>query len=191
MTQSQSFITFYTLLLGLGLAVLLTGVANFVRHKRVGEAGPLTILLTVLIVFEFLSGWAGADNSFNQVNADIATLLLPFGTGACYFIAAVLMFPGANETEATALETYVTEQSRTIALLLFVANALLICAEYGAVRQRFASDPAYFWQFYLPYNGAILACYAVATESRARRVQLGALTVLLAVYLWVTIGQRV
>lgn len=170
--------------------MLLTGVANVFRYRRVREAGPLTVLLTILIIFEFLSGWAGADNSFNRVNADIATLLLPFGIGACYFVAAVLMFPDAGETQGASIEDYVSGQVRTIAVLLLIANALLLWAENDAIRFKAATNPS-FWSFYLPYNGAILGCYALAAATRARRVQIAALAVLVIVYLGVTISQRV
>ena len=89
MSASDAFITFYTLLLGLGVAALLTGFARVLRRKRLREIGMIGLLLCVLIVFEFLSGWAGALRTFRNVDADIASLVLPFGTGACYFMAEV------------------------------------------------------------------------------------------------------
>ena len=61
MSQSDAFIAFYTLLLGLGLAALLTGFADVLRRHRLREVGAVGALLSSLIIFEFLTGWSGAD----------------------------------------------------------------------------------------------------------------------------------
>lgn len=65
MNQSAAFIAFYTLLLGLGIAALLTGLADIMRHHRLREVGLVGGLLSVLIIFEFLTGWSGSTRAFN------------------------------------------------------------------------------------------------------------------------------
>ena len=187
MSPSDAFITFYTLLLGLGLAALLTGFAGVLRRKRLREVGWTGLLLCVLIVFEFLSGWAGALRTFGEVDVKIASLALPFGTGACYFMASVLVFPEPGEIETVGVGPYISEQVRTIAFFLFTANLMLIGAELPYFRTTFATDPARIWFFYLPYNGAILACYAILMAVRSRRIAVAAMALLTAVYAWVTV----
>jgi hypothetical protein len=187
MSPSDAFITFYTLLLGLGLAALLTGFAAILRRKLLREVGVLGLLLCVLIVFEFLSGWAGALRTFQHVNVNIASLALPFGTGACYFMAAVLVFPEPGEIESVGVARYISAQVRTIAFFLFAANLMLIGAEFSYVRATFATNPARIWFFYLPYNGAILACYAILMAIRSRTIAICAMASLVCVYAWVTL----
>jgi len=191
MSPSDAFITFYTLLLGLGVAALLTGFAGILRRKRLQEVGLLGLLLCVLIVFEFLSGWAGALRTFHDANVNMASLALPFGTGACYFMASVLVFPEPAEIETVGVGPYISRQVRTIAFLLFAANLMLIGAEIPYVRATATTDPARIWYFYLPYNGAILACYAILMAVRSRRIAIAAMAALIAVYAWVAVTLRI
>lgn len=191
MSPSDAFITFYTLLLGLGLAALLTGVAGVLRRKRLRDVGWMGLLLCVLIVFEFLSGWAGALRTFSEVDVNIASLALPFGTGACYFMASVLVFPEPSEIETVGVGSYISEQVRTVAFFLFAANLMLIGAELPYFLATLAGDPARIWFFYLPYNGAILACYAILMAVRSRRIAVATMAALTTVYAWVTVTLRI
>lgn len=191
MSASDAFITFYTLLLGLGVAALLTGFAGVLRRKRLREIGMIGLLLCVLIVFEFLSGWAGALRTFRNVDADIASLVLPFGTGACYFMASVLIFPEPGDIEEMGVGSYISGQVRTIAAFLFVANLMLIGAELPHERAVFETDPAHIWLFYVPYNAAILACYGVMMATRSRSIAICAMVTLIFVYAYVTITRAI
>ncbi len=80
---------------------------------------------------------------------------------------------------------------RTIALLLFTANALLVLAEIPTILGKSAIDPAYFWWFYLPYNASILGCYAAMIAAPRRPVAVAAMVALLAIYAWVTGSGRI
>ena len=68
---------------------------------------------------------------------------------------------------------------------------MLIGAELSYVRATFAINPARIWFFYLPYNGAILACYAILMAVRSRRIAIVAMAALIAVYSWVTVTLRI
>lgn len=190
MAATEAFFAFYTLLLGLGLASLLSRFADLLRHRRVRDIGPTPLLLATLIVFEFLSGWAGAARSFDAVEVNIASLSLPFLIGGCYFLASVLVFPEPGELEQRSVAEYVAEQLPKIAFFLFAANAVLIVAEMPAILERAAREPSY-WAFYIPYNGAILLSYIVMMTVRARRVTAAAMVLLLGIYLAVTVGRMV
>ena len=185
MSEGDAFIAFYTLLLGLGLAALLTGFADVLRRHRLREVGAIGALLSTLIIFEFLTGWSGADQ-FVHSNANVVSLLPAFGTGACYFLASVLIFPVPGELGERSIRDYVAGQVRTIASLLFAANALLVLAEIPSVLSKSAINPLYFWWFYLPYNASILGCYAVMIAVPRRPVAIAAMAALLALYAWVT-----
>ena len=191
MSQGEAFIAFYTLLLGLGIAALLTGFADVLRRHRLREVGAVGALLSSLIIFEFLTGWSGATRAFANSEAKVLSLLAPFGTGACYFLASVLMFPVPGEIGERSFRDYVGGQVRTIALLLFTANSLLVLAEIPSTMSRSAIDPPYFWWFYLPYNTAILGCYAVMIAAPRRRIAIAAMVALLAIYAWITGAGRV
>ena len=191
MSPSDAFITFYTLLLGLGVAALLTGFAGILRRKQLRDVGIAGLLLCILIVFEFLSGWAGALRTFRNVDVDIASLALPFGTGACYFMASVLIFPEPGEIETAGVGAYIFDQMPTIAFFLFAANLMLVGAEFPHERAVFASDPGHILRFYVPYNAAILVAYGVMMVVRSRRIALVAMTTLVLVYTWVTAARLI
>ncbi len=191
MSQGEAFIAFYTLLLGLGLAALLTGFADVLRRHRLREVGAVGVLLSSLILFEFLTGWSGATRAFANSEAKVLSLLAPFGTGACYFLASVLMFPVPGDLGERSVGDYISEQVRTIASLLFAANALLVLAEIPATLSKSAIDPTYFWWFYLPYNAAILGCYAAMIAAPKRQIAIVAMVALLAIYAWITGSGRV
>jgi hypothetical protein len=190
-SPSDAFITFYTLLLGLGVAALLTGFAGVLRRKQLRDVGILGLLLCILIVFEFLSGWAGALRTFRSVDVNIASLALPFGTGACYYMASVLMFPEPAEVENVSVSAYISGQVRTIAFFLFAANLMLVGAEFPHERAAFVIDPTHIWLFYLPYNASILACYGIMMRTGSRRIVIAAMIALILVYTWVTVAQLI
>ena len=191
MSPSDAFITFYTLLLGLGVAALLTGFAGVLRRKQLRDVGILGLLLCILIVFEFLSGWAGALRTFRHADVNIASLALPFGTGACYFMASVLMFPEAGDIEGASVGSYISGQVRTIAFFLFAANLMLVGAEFPHERAQLDINPTHIWLFYLPYNAAILVCYGAMMATRSRTIAIGAMVALMLVYTWVTVARLI
>ena len=190
MSSAEAFFAFFTLLLGLGLASLLSRFADLLRHLRLRDIGAVPLLLAVLIVFEFLSGWAGAARSFGSVEINIASLSLPFLIGGCYFLASVLVFPEPQELGDRDVHDYVASQLPKIAFFLFAANIFLIIAEMPAIWERAAREPGY-WAFYVPYNGAILASYVVMMAVRARRVTTAAMIALLLIYLTVTLSRAI
>jgi hypothetical protein len=191
-SPSDAFITFYTLLLGLGVAALLTGFAAVLRGKQLRHVSVAGMLLCILIVFEFLSAWAGALRTFRNVDVNIASLALPFGTGSCYFMASVRMFPEpASDGETIDVGAYIARQIRTIAFFLFAANLMLVAAEFPYERARFATDPGHILRFYVPYNAAILACYGLMMTLRSRRIATAAMVTLVLIYTWVTVARLI
>lgn len=144
MTAQDAFFAFYTLLLGLGIAGLLSGLAGIVRRHRTRQIGGVGAMLAVLILFEFLTAWSGAARFVTVDDARVASLLLPFATGACYFLASVLLFPDAADEGGMAdVKTYIAGQVRTLASLLFAANLLLILLEVPDVLAKAPRSPGY------------------------------------------------
>ena len=107
MSPNEAFMGFYTLLLGLGLATLLTRFADVLRRKQPLAIGLPRALLTLLVVFEFLSAWAGSTRVFQDAQVHIACLILPFATGACYFLATVLIYPELGDAGGTHIRAYI------------------------------------------------------------------------------------
>ena len=187
MSSSEAFVAFYTLLLGLGLAGLLTGFAGVMRRRQLRQVGISGWLLSVLIIFEFLTGWSGATRSFTHADAKVLMLLAGFGTGACYFLASVLIFPEPGEQAwAEGVGVYIADHIRMVALLLLAANVLLVVAEIPSTVAQTARDPFYLWGFYAPYNGAILLCYAAMARWPRHRFTPVSMIVLLVIYGLVT-----
>ena len=184
MTNGEAYSAFYTLLLGLGVAAMLTGLADVMRRKALREIGVNGWLLLVLILFEFLTGWVSSAGAMTlDEGAWAGALLLPFLTGACYFLVAVLLFPDAERRAGGGMSDYIANQTRTIALLLLAANTFLLTAEADHFRDQFANNAVRFWTFLLPYNAAILIAYAAIAGWPRRRIATIAMAALALVYI--------
>ena len=64
MSQFEFFMSFYGLLLGLGVAQLLSGLANLIREKSSPKLGVLTPLFAAVALIEMVSSYIDAwENS--------------------------------------------------------------------------------------------------------------------------------
>jgi len=80
---------------------------------------------------------------------------------------------------------------RTIAFLLFTAYLTLDIAESPAIIAKSAATPGFFWGSYMPYNSAILACYAVMIAAPRRKIAVFAMVALQLIYAWVTLVWKI
>ena len=67
MTAFEFFFSFYGLLLGLSLAVIATGAATAIQHRRKLRIGWLTPLLAVFVALDVASFWDFAWTMYRDV----------------------------------------------------------------------------------------------------------------------------
>src|SRR5215217_4037048 len=125
MSAFEFFFSFYGLLLGLSLAVIATGAAAAIQHRRKIRIGWLTPLLAVFVVLDVASFWDFAWTMFRDVPFSYGLLVASLVVAVVYFIAASLVFPHEVE-DGMSLDDHFFANKKVVLLLTAVANILAV-----------------------------------------------------------------
>ncbi|KQW80900.1 hypothetical protein [Brevundimonas sp. Root1279] len=125
MSAFEFFFSFYGLLLGLSLAVIATGAATAIQHRRKLRIGWLTPLLAVFVALDVASFWDFAWSTFRETPFSYGLLVASLVVAVVYFIAASLVFPHQIE-EGMSLDDHFFANKRIVLLLTTAANALAV-----------------------------------------------------------------
>ncbi|HEY0052669.1 MAG TPA: hypothetical protein VGB49_04575 [Caulobacteraceae bacterium] len=147
MSGFEFFFSFYGLLLGLSVAVIATGVATAIQHRKRIRIGYLTPLLAVFVMLDIASFWDQAWNNFRDLPFSYGLLVAGLFIALVYFIAASLVFPHDLDDGAS-LDDHFWANKKVVLFLLVVANALGLSAAIAANLDRAAA-------------GQIIGTYAV------------------------------
>jgi hypothetical protein len=182
MSKFEFFFAFYGLLLGLGVAELLQGVGSVVRARRIRSVGMQTGLMALGLLVVMMLTWLDAWTSLNRVELNMGSLAAPVAVAICYYLAAVIVFPKANE-EWESLDAYYAERKRYAVALMIVAELLItfvIFRDYWADQLR--DNPDRFWRRSVPINAAILVTFGILFLARRRAVDIGAWIALILLF---------
>lgn len=127
--------TFYGLLVGLGVAELLLGFMNLLRHRQRPKLGLLTPLLGVLVLLQMMALFIDAWTSLEAVQISMVSLAVPTLIGVAAFAACVLVVPREIE-EWPDLDAYFYRNRRIVLGLLVAVNILIIIHESAKVEAR-------------------------------------------------------
>jgi len=135
MSEFEFFFSFYGLLLGLCLAVIATGAANTIQHRRKLRIGWLTPLLAVFVALDVASFWDLAWTLFRDAPFSYGLLVASLIVALVYFIAASLVFPH-EITDGLSLDDHFWANRKVVLLLTTAANllALLVAAPIIAAK---------------------------------------------------------
>lgn len=175
MSQFEFFMTFYGLLVGLGVAELLLGFMNLLRHRQRPKLGLLTPLLGVLVLLQMMALFIDAWTSLKAVQITMAGLAVPTLIGIAAFAASVLVVPREIE-EWPDLDAYFYRNRRIVLGLLVAVNILIIVHESTKVEA----------QVLLPYimvNVLGFSLMGTAILVRHRVAIIASLIALIALYL--------
>ncbi|ATQ41649.1 hypothetical protein [Caulobacter mirabilis] len=125
MSAFEFFFSFYGLLLGLSVAVVATGVATAVQHRRKIRIGWLTPLLALFIGLDIASFWDSAWTNFRHLPFSYGLLVVGLAIATVYFVAASLVFPHQIE-DGMSLDDHFWANKRVVILLLVTANLLSV-----------------------------------------------------------------
>ncbi len=153
MSEFEFFFSFYGLLLGLCLAVIATGAAAAIQHRRKLRIGWLTPLLAVFVALDVASFWDLAWTLFRDAPFSYGLLVASLIVALVYFIAASLVFPH-EISDGLSLDDHFWANRKVVLLLTTAANtlALLVAAPIIAAKPAAA---------FLALNyGGTLALYA-------------------------------
>lgn len=123
MSAFEFFFSFYGLVLGLSVAVLATGAARAVKHRKTVRVGWLTPLLALFTALDIATFWDAAWANFRELPLSYGLLVGGLVVAVIYFIAASLVFPDETD-DAGPLDDHFWANKRTVLILLIVANLL-------------------------------------------------------------------
>lgn len=184
MNPFEFFFTFYSLILGLGIAELLSGFARAWRLRKLGRTAIAALMLGILVSWEIIVFWIAGWHQFRDVQVSTGSLALPFLIGGAYFVAAHMVFPDRPEEWET-LDGYYESVKTRVASAMLVANLLILIVDVESVRAMIEKG---MWQrlfaLYIPLNASILGAYLTLMLARRRWMDVAAMGMLFAWYGW-------
>lgn len=123
MSAFEFFFSFYGLLLGLSVAVIATGVATAIQHRKKVRIGWLTPLLAAFVGLDIASFWDQAWVNFQHLSLSYGLLVGGLVIALVYFVASSLVFPHRIE-DGDSLDDHFWSNKKFVLLLLIAANLL-------------------------------------------------------------------
>ena len=135
MSAFEFFFSFYGLLLGLSIAVIATGLATAIQHRRKIRIGWLTPLLALFVGLDIASFWDFAWTIFRDIPFSYGLLVTGLFIALVYFIAASLVFPHDIE-DGLSLDDHFWANKKLVLLLTTVANVIAVVVMIPAILDR-------------------------------------------------------
>ena len=150
MSAFEFFFSFYGLLLGLSVAVIATGLATAIQHRKKIRIGWLTPLLALFVGLDIASFWDFAWTIFRDIPFSYGLLVVGLIIALIYFVAASLVFPHAIE-DGLSLDDHFWANKKLVLLLTTVANIVALAVMIPVIMAR-------------PGGVVLLANYAVTVS---------------------------
>ncbi|HWQ85666.1 hypothetical protein [Brevundimonas sp.] len=183
MSAFEFFFSFYGLVLGLSVAVIATGLATAIQHRKKIRIGWLTPLLALFVGLDIASFWDSAWVNFRHLPFSYGMLIAGLAIALVYFIAASLVFPHDLD-DGQSLDDHFWANKKVVLMLTIMAN--LIGVAVVAIANMGRDGGMTIIQGYL----INLALYAllVAPAAFARRARLFAVLIGLHVVIYLVIA---
>lgn len=185
MSEFEFVFVLYSLVLGLSLVELLTGIGRTLEFKLARDAddkafaiGWLTPLLALFVILDLLSFWVLAWRVRDSVTASTGTVFGVLVFSSAYFLASRLVFPSAPENFSD-LDTHYFRVRRFI----FAMLTMMIAVQYVFL----FSVPDYAPRIVSPLNlmmtALLIALMLAAALIRTRKASIVVLTLLILRYI--------
>ncbi|MDP1913419.1 hypothetical protein [Brevundimonas sp.] len=135
MTAFEFFFGFFSLVMGLALVTVASGLANVLQARKVVPLGWLTPLLALLVLLDICSFWVIGWNNFQDVTISYGTIYLGLGMTLVYFLSAALVFP-KDSSEWPSLDDYYDSHKRLVLGGVLFSNAVGVIWRVMTVDQR-------------------------------------------------------
>jgi hypothetical protein len=175
MSQFEFFMTFYGLLLGLGVAELMLGFANLLRTKVRPKLGLLTPLLGATIFLQAMATFMDAWLKLQDIALNFRGLAIPTLIGICFFVLGIIVVP-RDLQEWDSLDDYFRATRKWSLGLLLAVNLLIIGYEFPLIQKLAVAGKEWNVAWYVFINAGLLAMLATALFARPRWVIATALT---------------
>ncbi len=124
MSAFEFFFSFYGMVLGLSVAVIATGFATAIQHRRSIRIGWLTLLLALFVSLDIATFWDSAWHTFRDAPFSYGMLVIGLAIALVYFIAASLIFPH-QIADGMDLDDHFRANKKVALLLTVAANVLM------------------------------------------------------------------
>lgn len=185
MSQFEFVFVLYSLVLGLSLVELLTGLGRTLEFMLAREQGDrafaigwLTPCLALFVILDLLSFWIFAWVVQEHVAADRFTVLGVVVFSSAYFLAARLVFPSSPEN-FTDLDTHYFRVRRTVfaMLLVMVAVQWAFLLSVPDLAAKLTTPSSLGW------TGVLVALMLAGIVVKGKRASIAVLVLLIARYL--------
>jgi hypothetical protein len=163
----EFFFSFYGMVLGLSVAVIATGFATSIQHRKAIRIGWLTLLLALFVSLDIATFWDAAWHTFRDAPFSYGMLVIGLAIALVYFIAASLIFPHQIE-DGMDLDAHFWSNKKVVLLLTAVANTVM--AVVSAVQLLGRPDAPGLIVFYALVLGLYLALIVPAALTRNRKL---------------------
>ncbi|NBW11813.1 MAG: hypothetical protein EBR82_27655 [Caulobacteraceae bacterium] len=132
MSAFEFFFSFYGMVLGLSVAVIATGFATAIQHRKSIRIGWLTLLLALFVSLDIATFWDAAWNAFRDAPYTYGMLVIGLVIALVYFIAASLVFPHSIH-DGMDLDEHFRANKKVVLLLTVVANLLMVAVSAAQI----------------------------------------------------------
>lgn len=182
MSQFDVFMSFFGLLLGLGVAELFAGFARLVRSRTRPALGLLTPAIGLTIFLQIMGSLSDVFRGAKGTTVDLDSMAFPTLIGVAFFFAATVVIPDQFDDWRSLDDYYYSRRRWTVGLLLAV-YLITIATELPTIPQMVAlfGWPPFFR--YLALNAIAIAGQTAALVSRRRWLVLTGLAANLVILL--------
>jgi len=131
----EFFFSFYGMVLGLSVAVIATGFATAVQHRKSIRIGWLTLLLALFVSLDIATFWDAAWHTFRDAPFSYGMLVVGLAIALIYFIAASLIFPH-QIADGMNLDDHFRRNKKVVLLLTVGANLLMVIVAMAQILGR-------------------------------------------------------
>lgn len=188
MDRFAFFFAFYGLILGLGVAELLSGFAGIVRAHALKKLEAQTALVALLTFVLIVATWVDTWTMDRSITLDFADLLSPILLATFYYLAAAVIFP-RDPGQFPHLRAYFAARRKFVIGMLFAAELVDVLANRNYFVDSYLHRPGVFWGYLVPYNIVIKGVFLALFLVRGRRATIALLFTQLVVFIvpyWVS-----
>ncbi len=183
MSAFEFFFSFYGMVLGLSVAVIATGLATSIQHRKSIRIGWLTLLLALFVSLDIATFWDAAWHMFRDAPFSYGMLVIGLAIALVYFIAASLVFPHSIR-DGMNLDEYFWTNKKVVLLLTVAANLMMVVFSMAQILGR--PDAM---MIVINYAASFLLYVAlIVPAALARKPRLFAITVGLHVIIYLAIA---
>lgn len=182
MDRFAFFFAFYGLILGLGVAELLSGFAGMVRAHALKKLEAQTSLVALLTFVLICATWVDAWNMDRSITLNFGDLWAPILVATFYYLAAAVIFP-RDPRQFSHLRAYFAARRKFVIGMLFAAELVDLYVNRSFFIQLYHDNPGAFWGWKVPYNIAIKGVFLALFLVRGRRATIILLVAQILIFL--------